>query len=138
MHTSSWLEVLVIGVLHRPPIISGLKKAVFKLVTLITHYPVVKLNESGPHYFISGLVENCKNNEKIVIVVMADRSNRHQSPPSSPPSPAPAGEESPSPPPAPATEDNSPTPTPNAASSIATSFVYSIVAFAGSSFLSVI
>ncbi|KAI3810030.1 hypothetical protein L1987_19636 [Smallanthus sonchifolius] len=101
-------------------------------------HSVVKLNESGPHYFISGLVENCKNNEKIVIVVMADRSNRHQSPPSSPPSPAPAGEESPSPPPAPATEDNNPTPAPNAASSIATSIVYSIVAFAGSSFLYVI
>ncbi|KAI3753896.1 hypothetical protein L2E82_25961 [Cichorium intybus] len=104
-------------------------------------HSMVKLNESGPHYFISGLVENCKKNEKIVIVVMADRSNR--SPPSSPPSPAPAGEESPSPPPsgeesqspppAPATEDNNPTPAPNAATSIVTSFMYSFIAFAGSS-----
>ncbi|KAK9057039.1 hypothetical protein SSX86_024405 [Deinandra increscens subsp. villosa] len=97
---------------------------------------VIKLDQSGPHYFISGLVENCKNNEKIVIVVMADRS--HQSPPSAPPSPAPAGEESPSPPPAPATEDNNPMPAPNAASSIVMSFMYSIVAFAGSSVLYVL
>ncbi|GJT70329.1 early nodulin-like protein 1 [Tanacetum coccineum] len=100
----------------------------------------VKLDKSGPHYFISGLVENCKNNEKIVIVVMADRSN-----PSSPPSPAPAGEESPSPPPAseefpspppaPATEDYNPTSPPSAASSVVTSFIFSIVAFGGSSLL---
>lgn len=105
-------------------------------------HSVVKLTQSGPHYFISGLVENCKNNEKIVIVVMADRS--HRSPPSSPPSPAPAGEESPpppssegspSPPPAPATEDNNPTPAPNVASSVVTGFFYSIVALAGSSLI---
>ncbi|CAI9295217.1 unnamed protein product [Lactuca saligna] len=104
-------------------------------------HSMVKLNESGPHYFISGLVENCKKNEKVVIVVMADRS--HRSPPSSPPSPAPAGEELPSPPPAseesqspppaPATEDNNPTPSPNVATSTVTSFVYSIIAFVGSS-----
>ncbi|KAL7592189.1 early nodulin-like protein 1 [Lactuca sativa] len=104
-------------------------------------HSMVKLNESGPHYFISGLVDNCKKNEKVVIVVMADRS--HRSPPSSPPSPAPAGEESPSPPPAgeesqspppaPATEDNNPTASPNVATSIITSSVYSIIAFVGSS-----
>nr|XP_043622825.1 early nodulin-like protein 1 [Erigeron canadensis] len=109
-------------------------------------HSVVKLNHSGPHYFISGLVENCKNNEKIVVVVMADRSNR--APTSSPPSPAPSGEESPSPPPeggelpspppAPSTEDNNPTPAPNVASSIVTSFIYSIVAFAGSTLLFVL
>ncbi|PWA56640.1 early nodulin-like protein 9 [Artemisia annua] len=91
----------------------------------------VKLEKSGPHYFISGLVENCKNNEKIVIVVMADRS---KSPPSSPPSPAPA-EESPYPPPAPATEDYNPTSAPSDAPSIVASFIYSIVAFGGSSLL---
>ncbi|XP_071725817.1 early nodulin-like protein 9 [Rutidosis leptorrhynchoides] len=103
-------------------------------------HSVVKLTQSGPHYFISGLVQNCKDNEKIVIVVMADRS--HRSPPPSPapageesPSPPPASEESPSPPPAPSTEDNYPTPAPNAASSIVTSFVYSVSAFAGSLFL---
>ncbi|KAK1440031.1 hypothetical protein QVD17_05856 [Tagetes erecta] len=99
-------------------------------------HSVVKFNQSGPHYFISGLVENCKNNEKVVIVVMADRSNHHQSP-SSPP-PAPAGEESPSPPPAPATEDNNPTPAPNAGCLTVMSFVYSIVALVGSSVLYVI
>ncbi|KAJ0501134.1 putative Phytocyanin domain, cupredoxin [Helianthus annuus] len=101
-------------------------------------HSMVKLNQSGPHYFISGLVENCKNNEKVVIVVMADRSKHHQSPPSSPPSPAPAVEELPSPPPAPATEDNNPTPAPSAASSAVMSFVCSVIAFAGSSVLYVI
>ncbi|KAL8237772.1 hypothetical protein R6Q59_018853 [Mikania micrantha] len=98
-------------------------------------HSVVKLDQSGPHYFISGLVENCKNNEKIVIVVMADRSNNHQSPP---PSSAPAGEESPSPPPAPATEDNNPTPAPNVGSLKVVNFMHFIIAFAGSSLLYVI
>ncbi|MFS7984764.1 putative Phytocyanin domain, cupredoxin [Helianthus anomalus] len=101
-------------------------------------HSMVKLDQSGPHYFISGLVENCKNNEKVVIVVMADRSKHHQSLPSSPPSPAPAVEELPSPPPAPATEDNNPTPAPSAASSAVMSFLCSVIAFAGSSVLYVI
>ncbi|KAL4554050.1 hypothetical protein LXL04_039824 [Taraxacum kok-saghyz] len=105
-------------------------------------HSMVKLNESGPHYFISGLVENCKKNEKIVIIVMAPRGSRSPAA-SSPPSPAPAGEESPSPPPAgdesqspppaPATEDSNPTPSPNVATSIVTSFVYYVIAFVGSS-----
>ncbi|XP_073029061.1 early nodulin-like protein 9 [Primulina eburnea] len=61
---------------------------------------VIKFNQSGPHYFISGVDDNCHKNEKLVVVVMADRS-KHSSAPAvemSPPSPAPSGEESPSPP----------------------------------------
>lgn len=33
------------------------------------------LTQSGPYYFISGVAENCRKNEKLVVVVMADRSN---------------------------------------------------------------
>ena len=37
-------------------------------------YSVLKLNQRGPSYFISGIVENCKckNNETIAIVVITD------------------------------------------------------------------
>ncbi|KAI3768941.1 hypothetical protein L6452_00037 [Arctium lappa] len=83
-------------------------------------HSLVKFQQSGPHYFISGIVQNCKNNQKIVMVVMADRTNHTASSPS-PSLP-------PSPPPPPVEDYN-----PNAAISIVTSFVYSIVAFIGSS-----
>ncbi|KAH6834792.1 early nodulin-like protein 9 [Perilla frutescens var. hirtella] len=58
---------------------------------------VFQLNKSGPHYFISGVDENCRKNEKLVVVVMADRSNRDSNgaaPP--PPSPSDSDEETPS------------------------------------------
>ncbi|XP_010275992.1 PREDICTED: early nodulin-like protein 3 [Nelumbo nucifera] len=92
-----------------------------------------KFNQSGPYYFISGIVESCLKNEKMVVVVLADRSGR-LAPPSPPPStetgpsqspvetPAPVGEESPSP--------------PSGASSMFVSFVVSSIgAFLGSSLL---
>lgn len=112
-----------------------------------------KFDHSGPHYFISGVKDNCLKNEKLVVVVMADRGNRSDaaaapapttttspppppspttSPPSptaevSPPSPAPAGNEAPSPP---ASVEINPTPAPsdqtkhkNGASSIVKSFI---------------
>ncbi|KAL6544446.1 hypothetical protein OROMI_023308 [Orobanche minor] len=116
---------------------------------------VIEFNQSGPHYFISGVVDKCHRNEKLVVVVMADRSKNNntngtaetpspspspQVPPSSdkfsPPSPAPAGEGSPSPPqnpmtPAPSEEY---TPPKNGAISIGCSVVGIIVAcFFGSS-----
>ncbi|GJR88886.1 early nodulin-like protein 1 [Tanacetum coccineum] len=34
-------------------------------------YSVVKLNQTGPHYFISGMVEI--NNDKIIILIIADK-----------------------------------------------------------------
>ncbi|XP_009606907.1 early nodulin-like protein 9 [Nicotiana tabacum] len=113
-------------------------------------HSVVKFNQSGPFYFISGVHDNCVKNEKLHAVVMADRSNRNQtaaSPPPSPsadevpPSPAPSGEEAPSPPTgsveinptaAPSQESSPPK---NGASSIAVSFVGSTTAFIGSLFL---
>ncbi|XXG73244.1 hypothetical protein AAC387_Pa07g2195 [Persea americana] len=65
-----------------------------------------KLNQSGPYYFISGISDNCNKNEKLAVVVMADRGKTNQTIPASPPSPpteitpsvAPSGQESPSPP----------------------------------------
>ncbi|KVI02299.1 early nodulin-like protein 1 [Cynara cardunculus var. scolymus] len=122
-------------------------------------HTAVKLTQSGPHFFISGNVDHCKNNEKVMIVVMADRSNRSSAAPSSPPSaapspppsatpsPPPASEDYPSPPPAPSTpetdltpapgpsDENHPPPTPNGASLTVTNFLCSVGAFGGFSVL---
>ncbi|KAK6934402.1 Phytocyanin domain [Dillenia turbinata] len=116
-------------------------------------HTVIKFNQSGPYYFISGVKDHCLKGEKLVVVVLADRSNKNASsdsaapspPPSgstetTAPSPAPAGEESPSPPtgveinptPAPASEENHPK---NGASSLFMSFVGSLAAFVGSALL---
>ncbi|CAI0436501.1 unnamed protein product [Linum tenue] len=59
-------------------------------------------NHSGAHYFISGNRDNCLNNEKVVVVVLADRSKNGTAPAASPPSPqspspAPAMDQSPPP-----------------------------------------
>ncbi|KAI3443772.1 hypothetical protein Pfo_022883 [Paulownia fortunei] len=112
-------------------------------------HTVFKFNQSGPHYFISGVVDHCHKNEKLLVVVMADRSKHNSNetvastPPSPspevpPPSPAPAGEESPSPPSgveinptaAPSQESSPPR---SGASSIVTSVTGTIAAFIGSS-----
>nr|XP_027062619.1 early nodulin-like protein 1 [Coffea arabica] len=37
-------------------------------------HTVFNLNHSGPYYFISGVKDNCLKNEKIIVVVMANRS----------------------------------------------------------------
>ncbi|KAM3696497.1 hypothetical protein ACJW31_06G043100 [Castanea mollissima] len=112
-------------------------------------HTVVQLPQSGPFYFISGNKDNCQKNEKMVVIVLADRSNRSQdtntttSPPPSGstdiiPSPAPAGEESPSPPPtgeetpAPVSE-TPPPPPPSGASSIFITSVTTLGAFTASS-----
>ncbi|XP_059274659.1 early nodulin-like protein 9 [Lycium ferocissimum] len=116
-------------------------------------HSVFKFNHSGPFYFISGVHDNCVKNEKLFVVVMADRSNNNQtitSPSPSPsistielvpPAPAPFSEEAPPPPPTSSVEMN-PTPAPsqessppNGASSIVMSFVGTIGAFIGSSIL---
>ncbi|KAL5737729.1 hypothetical protein ACOSP7_030490 [Xanthoceras sorbifolium] len=102
-------------------------------------HTVFTFNRSGPFYFISGNKDNCLKNEKLVVIVLANRtqgnSNQTDSPPPSPtgstnfitPSPAPAGDYSP---PAGTVEIN-PTPAPesppNAASSISISLAGSIV-----------
>ncbi|XP_058735281.1 early nodulin-like protein 9 [Vicia villosa] len=68
-------------------------------------HTVIKLSQSGPHFFISGNKDNCAKNEKITVIVLSDRSNSggssntnqtsNASPPSpqsssSPPSPSPS------------------------------------------------
>lgn len=40
-------------------------------------HTIIKLNQSGPHYFISGNKNNCLKNEKLVVIVLADRNNRN-------------------------------------------------------------
>ncbi|CAN4102753.1 unnamed protein product [Withania somnifera] len=111
-------------------------------------HSVIKFNHSGPYYFISGVHDNCVKNQKLHVVVMADRSNNKTgaAPPPSPsadevpPAPAPSGEEAPSPPtgsveinptPAPSQESSPPK---NGASSIVMNLVGS-AAFVGSSIL---
>ncbi|XP_068669488.1 early nodulin-like protein 9 [Aristolochia californica] len=112
---------------------------------------LVTFNQSGHHYFISGANGNCLNNEKMVVVVMAKRSNVKRTfmpnntsptpaaapvlsppmfapltPPEMVPATAPAGEASPSPP--------SP-PLGNGASSLMMSSVASIGVLFGTSLL---
>ena len=114
-------------------------------------HTVIQFSQSGPFYFISGIKDNCLKNEKIVIIVLADRSNRtnnqtNTSPPPSgstdiTPAPAPSGEESPSPPagsvdinPTPApVSDQTPPPPPSGASSILINSITSFGAFTASS-----
>ncbi|KAF8016349.1 hypothetical protein BT93_H1759 [Corymbia citriodora subsp. variegata] len=112
-------------------------------------HTVFKFNQSGPFHFISGNKDNCQKNEKLVAVVMADRSNKTSGAVAPPPaetngtapSPAPSGEESP-PPPAttgetsPASPPASPTPPhKNGATSVFIGFTGSIGAFMASSLL---
>ncbi|KAJ0249076.1 Phytocyanin domain-containing protein [Hirschfeldia incana] len=88
------------------------------------------LTQSGPYYFISGNKDHCNKNEKLVVIVMADRSgNNKNNTTTSSPAPAPSGEYAPSPPMEGALEPPAATPTPsqetpnNAASSPSSSFV---------------
>ncbi|KAF6162952.1 hypothetical protein GIB67_021101 [Kingdonia uniflora] len=46
-----------------------------------------KLNQSGAHYFISGVKDNCLKNEKMVVVVLSDRSKNNPTPSSPTPPP---------------------------------------------------
>lgn len=78
-------------------------------------HTVYKFNQSGPHYFISGNEEHCHKNEKLVVIVMADRRNKYSnSPPPLESNPSPPPTESNSPPPVesypPPTDSNSPPP----------------------------
>ncbi|XP_057458752.1 early nodulin-like protein 9 [Lotus japonicus] len=111
-------------------------------------HTVFKLNKSGPYFFISGNKDKCNKNEKLAVIVLADRSNSNQtttaSPPSpqssssSPPSPAPSKQEGQSPPPAdtnttpsPASDHDHPSP-PNGAASLFVSLGGSAATFIAS------
>ncbi|KAH9623172.1 hypothetical protein KSS87_019284 [Heliosperma pusillum] len=90
-----------------------------------------KFSKSGPYYFISGNKDNCNKNEKLVVIVLADRTTKTTSPPSPvAPSPAPVVDQQPpaaSPPapnatvvsPAPSAEADQPR---NGATSVALTF----------------
>ncbi|XP_024029135.1 early nodulin-like protein 3, partial [Morus notabilis] len=82
-------------------------------------HTVYTFEKSGPHYFISGTNDNCQKNEKVVVVVLAERGNRTDSSaptpsPSAdtPPSPAPASQGFPSPPSPSGTVEINPVPAP--------------------------
>ena len=48
-------------------------------------HTVYKLNQSGPHFFISGNKDNCNKNEKLTVIVLADRNkNTNQTTTASP------------------------------------------------------
>lgn len=112
-------------------------------------HSVYTFNRSGPFYFISGIEDNCVKLEKLIVVVLADRSNHtsnttQTTPPSPPPSgstymitPAPAPASENYPPAGP--EENNPTPAPvsppSAAPSTLITVTNSIGAFAAASSL---
>ncbi|RDX77224.1 Early nodulin-like protein 1 [Mucuna pruriens] len=91
-------------------------------------HTIIKLNQSGPHYFISGNKNSCLKNEKLVVIVLSDRNNRNtntnqtSSPSPSPspsfttqslaPSPAPSQQEVPSPVAAPTQQEATSPPSP--------------------------
>lgn len=107
------------------------------LATFNDGHTVFTFNRSGPLYFISGNKENCLRNEKLVVIVLADRSNHssntNETIPAS--SPAPAAEAPPT-----GTVEINPTPSPagqppSAASSTFISFIGSTAALFASSLI---
>lgn len=118
-------------------------------------HTVFKLSQSGPYFFISGNKDNCLKNEKLSVIVLADRSNHNnssntnQTSSASPPSPQSSSAPSPSPsskqegqsPSAAGTVETNPTPAPvsdhehpppNAAASIFVNFAASVGTFMAS------
>lgn len=57
-------------------------------------HTVIKLSQSGPHFFISGNKNSCLKNEKLLVIVLSDRTNRNsntnQTTTSPSPSPSPS------------------------------------------------
>ncbi|XP_022941574.1 early nodulin-like protein 3 [Cucurbita moschata] len=87
-------------------------------------HTIIKFEKSGPHYFISGIKDNCLKNEKLVVVVLADRTKQYSSPP-----PAPVEEPQSPPPEAPAQMNPTPSPTAEGPPSNAASSSTSIISF---------
>ncbi|KAE9458197.1 hypothetical protein C3L33_09896, partial [Rhododendron williamsianum] len=111
-----------------------------------------KFSQSGPIYFISGVKDHCLKNEKLHVVVLADRSGNKPAsspppsaaspppPPASPPPSAspPAGSEEPTPSPVPSADQTPPQKKKNGATSVVMSVTGSIGALLGSSLLLVL
>uniref|UniRef100_A0A0A0LBI2 Phytocyanin domain-containing protein n=1 Tax=Cucumis sativus TaxID=3659 RepID=A0A0A0LBI2_CUCSA len=90
-------------------------------------HSVFQFDKSGPYYFISGNKDNCLRNEKLVVIVLADRSNSNSnqtttspiSAPSPSPSPSPPNSTEPTPSPAPANDQTgAPSPPPSGSTEI--------------------
>ncbi|XP_031745854.1 early nodulin-like protein 3 [Cucumis sativus] len=60
-------------------------------------HSVFQFDKSGPYYFISGNKDNCLRNEKLVVIVLADRSNSNSNQTTTSPISAPSPSPSPSP-----------------------------------------
>ncbi|KAB5534788.1 hypothetical protein DKX38_017874 [Salix brachista] len=113
------------------------------VATVKDGHTTFKFNKSGPHYFISGKTDHCQKNEKLVVVVLADRSRAPAASPPSPgvsgmvPAPTPSNEESPPPGPVEIIPTPAPTTTvpPSSASSMIASFIGSMGAFLASSLI---
>lgn len=71
---------------------------------------VFTFNHSGPYYFISGVKDNCLKNEKIIVVVMADRSKLAPAPNGTVAAPPPSNETMAAPPPSNETTASPPPP----------------------------
>ena len=83
-------------------------------------HTVFSLDHSGPYHFISGTKGNCQKNEKLVVVVLADRTNRSSNANvTNAPSPAPSGlVDVMVPSPAPVNETNAPSPPPTGSTNV--------------------
>jgi len=71
-----------------------------------------KFERSGPHYFISGDAEHCKQGQKLIVVVLAVRPKKSPPEPTPVLVPAPAPVVSSTPAPAPAPQPSAPAPAP--------------------------
>ncbi|CAH8301897.1 unnamed protein product [Eruca vesicaria subsp. sativa] len=100
------------------------------IATFTDGHTSFKLDRSGPYYFISGNKDNCQKNQKLVIIVMADRTTTTSSPP-----PSPSVESSPSPSytgtfeitPAPSQETPGNTASPSASSVLPSAFIVTML-----------
>ncbi|KAK2639553.1 hypothetical protein Ddye_027348 [Dipteronia dyeriana] len=88
-------------------------------------HTVFTFNRSGAFYFISGNEDNCQKNEKLAVVVLADRRQHNSNQTNIAPAPAPAGEYSPPS----GTVDINPTPAPESPPNAAS---YTSISLAGS------
>ncbi|KAK1305259.1 Early nodulin-like protein 3 [Acorus calamus] len=90
---------------------------------------VFTFSQSGPFYFISGTHDNCLMNEKMIIVVLSDRSGKSASPNGSNQPTSPPGEGTST------TTDTPPPSSPNGATYMVNGFMVSVGALIGSSLL---
>lgn len=96
-------------------------------------HTVFKFNTSGPYFFISGSKSNCLNNEKLHVIVLADRSGTKSSPPPAESMPSPSPEVESTPTSSPPGEGETQSPPKNGGSSLVLSGLGFVGALLGSS-----